>query len=34
VKDLAGATVGKASSVKLPGDTLKHLYEAMKVYIY
>ncbi|CAI6356342.1 unnamed protein product [Macrosiphum euphorbiae] len=32
VKDLAGATVGKARSVKLPGDTLKHLYEAMKIY--
>ncbi|XP_060858426.1 UDP-N-acetylglucosamine--peptide N-acetylglucosaminyltransferase-like [Metopolophium dirhodum] len=32
VKDLARATLGKASSIKLSGDTLTHLYGAMKIY--
>jgi len=31
VKDLAGATLGKASSIKMSGDTLTQLYQAMQV---
>ncbi|CAI6361564.1 unnamed protein product [Macrosiphum euphorbiae] len=32
VKDLAGTTLGKASSIKMSGDTLTQLYEAMEIY--
>jgi len=31
VKDLAGATLGKASKVNLSGDTLAQLYGAIEV---
>ena len=31
VKDLAGTTLGKASSIKMSGDTLTQLIEAMEV---
>ncbi|KAL4084311.1 hypothetical protein QTP88_028136 [Uroleucon formosanum] len=32
VKDLAVATLGKANSIKLPGDTLTLLYGAIEIY--
>ncbi|XP_060873489.1 UDP-N-acetylglucosamine--peptide N-acetylglucosaminyltransferase-like [Metopolophium dirhodum] len=32
VKDLAGSTLGKASSIQMSGDTLTQLYQAMEIY--